>query len=177
MYNKARAILHFRRFRGFLEDLVQKSKSSTETTNQEKWNNMATMSIQVMFENSSTEAPPNTVSSDDDSLTKDISLFVQSITAFIGFIGNIIVFFTLSKNKQLFSATMLKLMKNQAVADAMVCLIGAIIVLQTPMWKTGWSEVLDELICNVRKVHAYCFGTLFFAQCDVDYLADVAIFF
>ncbi len=109
---------------------------------------MATLSVDL-FENTSTVISLND-NTDDESLTKTISLLVQSITAFIGFVGNIIVFFTLSKNKELFSLTMLKLMKNQAVADAAVCLIGAIIVLQTPMWKTGWSEVLDELICNVR---------------------------
>ena len=72
--------------------------------------------------------------------------------AFIGFIGNIITFMTLRRSSFIFGGTALRLLKNQAVADAIVCFLGSIFVLQPPMWKTGINETLDLLICQVSHL-------------------------
>ena len=46
----------------------------------------------------------------------------------------------------------MRLLKNQAVVDAIVCFIGSIFVLQPPMWTTGVNETLDLLICQVQYI-------------------------
>ena len=87
--------------------------------------------------------------SNTDSFSENLSLAIQAGMAFIGFIGNIITFMTLRRSSFMFGGTALRLLKNQAVADAIVCFLGSIFVLQPPMWKTGINETLDLLICQV----------------------------
>ena len=88
-----------------------------------------------------------------DQLTENLSLIIQSTMAFVGFIGNSLTFITLKKNGRIFasSSALLKLLKNQAVLDAVVCLLGSVYVLQPTMWKTHWNEQLDIFICHVSK--------------------------
>ena len=75
---------------------------------------------------------------------------IQFSMAVIGFLGNIIVYITLSKNGNMFtSPTILRLLKNQSIVDSLVCLIGSIFVLQPPMWKTS-NEKFSAFICQVR---------------------------
>ncbi len=71
----------------------------------------------------------------------------------IGFLGNMTVLITLHKNGNLFtSATMLRLLKSQSVADTIVCLLGSIYVLQPPMWKTS-NEAFSAFVCHVSTGH------------------------
>ena len=98
----------------------------------------------INFNNSSTENPEST-----DQLVEDLSLGIQASMALIGFIGNSLTFVTLKKSGQIFAPSVLKLIKNQAILDAIVCFLGSIYVLQPPMWKTHWSEKFDIFICHV----------------------------
>ena len=76
---------------------------------------------------------------------------IQFSMTVIGFLGNIIVYVTLSKNGNMFSSpTILRLLKNQSIVDSLVCLIGSIFVLQPPMWKTS-NEKFSAFICQVCK--------------------------
>ena len=101
----------------------------------------STIPISNNFDNASTE--------DTDKLTEDLSLAIQASMAFIGFIGNSLTFITLKKTGDIFASSVLKLIKNQAILDAIVCFLGSIYVLQPPMWKTHWNEYLDIFICHV----------------------------
>ena len=101
----------------------------------------STIPISNNFDNKSTEST--------DKLTEDLSLAIQASMAFIGFIGNSLTFITLKKNGDIFASSVLKLIKNQAILDAIVCFLGSIYVLQPPMWKTHWNEYLDIFICHV----------------------------
>ena len=99
--------------------------------------------------------------SSSDNFTEDLSLAIQAAMAFIGFIGNIITFMTLKRSSSMFTETALRLLKNQAVADAIVCVLGSIFVLQPTMWKTGLNETLDLLICQA-SVHFNYFSIYYF---------------
>ena len=94
---------------------------------------------------------------DDDSPETEqslqtLSLILQASVAFIGFIGNVITFVVLKRDnsRSISSGTTLRLLKNQAVVDGIVCFIGSLFVLQPSMWKTGINDTLDLLICQVR---------------------------
>ena len=78
-----------------------------------------------------------------------LSLILQASAAFIGFIGNVITFVVLKRGNCVSSGAALRLLRNQAVVDAIVCFIGSTFVLQPPMWKIGINETLDLLICQV----------------------------
>ena len=95
----------------------------------------------------STEQPTESISNDFE---ENLSLGIQSAMAFIGFIGNAVTFRALQVGNSIFSLTALKLLKNQAVLDAIICFLGSIYVLQPPMWKSNLSETLDLIICQVR---------------------------
>ncbi len=70
----------------------------------------------------------------------------------IGFIGNVVVFITLSKNGSVFTnPSMLRLLKNQSVADSIVCLLGSIFVFQPIMWKID-NKTFDILVCQVSSL-------------------------
>ena len=86
---------------------------------------------------------------------ENLSLGIQSAMAFIGFIGNAVTFRALQVGTSIFSSTALKLLKNQAVFDTIVCFLGSIYVLQPPMWKTNFSETFDQIICQVC-IFGYC---------------------
>ena len=74
---------------------------------------------------------------------------LQFFMTIIGFLGNSMVFITLSKNGHMFtSPTILRLLKNQTVADALVCLVGSIFVMQPPMWTTS-NEKFGTFVCMV----------------------------
>ena len=74
---------------------------------------------------------------------------IQFSMTVIGFMGNMIVYITLSKNGNMFtSPTILRLLKNQSIVDSLVCLIGSIFVLQPPMWTTT-NEKFNAFICQV----------------------------
>ena len=90
--------------------------------------------------------------SNSDKFSENLSLAIQAGMAFVRFIGNILTFMTLNRNSSMFTGTALRLLKNQAVADAIVCFLGSIFVLQPPMWKTELNETLDLLICQVRTL-------------------------
>ena len=81
-----------------------------------------------------------------------IAIIIQATMAFVGFGGNSLTFITLKKNGHIFAPSVLKLIKNQAVVDAIVCLLGSIYVLQPTMWKTHWNENLDIFICHVSRL-------------------------
>ena len=95
---------------------------------------------------------------DDDSPETEqslqmLSLILQASAAFIGFIGNVITFVVLKRDNSIPRGTTLRLMKNQAVVDAIVCFIGSLFVLQPSMWKTGINETLDLLICQIQCIY------------------------
>ena len=74
---------------------------------------------------------------------------IQFTMAVLGFMGNVIVYITLSKNGYIFtSPTILRLLKNQSVADSIVCLLGSIFVMQPSMWSVS-NEKLSAFICMV----------------------------
>ena len=112
-----------------------------------------TFSHLIFFNNSHIEAMSNdtntTEKAEDEDLTERLSLGIQASMAFVGFIGNTLTFITLRKNGHIFASSVLKLMKNQAILDAIVCLLGSIYVLQPQMWKSHWSEEFDIFICHV----------------------------
>ena len=81
-----------------------------------------------------------------------LSLIIQSVMTFIGFVGNVITFKALKAAQSIFGSTTLKLLKNQAVVDACVCFLGSIYVLQPTMWKTDVSETLNMIICQVSSL-------------------------
>ena len=120
--------------------------------------NFVTTNILFLLTYSSEMEPfTNTTVEDteDDSLkTEDtlqyLSLILQASASFIGFIGNVITFLVLTRSTSISSSTTLRLLKNQAIVDAIVCLIGSFFVLQPPMWKTGMNETLHLLICQVQ---------------------------
>ena len=90
-----------------------------------------------------------TVSTDEDNPYKGIIDKLQFSMTIIGFLGNVIVYITLSKNGHMFtSPTILRLLKNQSTADSIVCLIGSIFVMQPPMWTTS-NEKLSAFFCMV----------------------------
>ena len=103
------------------------------------------------FTNTSVEDTDNNSSETEESL-QTLSLILQASVAFVGFIGNVITSIVLKRGSSISSGTTLRLLKNQAIVDAIVCFIGSIFVLQPPMWKTGVSETLDLLICQVRYI-------------------------
>ena len=115
----------------------------------------------VLLSHYSSEMDPFTNTSveylDDDSPETEqslqtLSLILQASVAFIGFIGNVITFVVLKRDnsRSISSGTTLRLLKNQAVVDAIVCFIGSLFVLQPSMWKTGINDTLNLLICQVR---------------------------
>ena len=122
------------------------------------------------FDNSSIE---NLKSS--DKLTEYLSLGIQATMAFIGFIGNSLTFITLNKNGQIFAPSVLKLIKNQAILDAIVCLLGSVYVLQSPMWKTHWSEKFDIFICHVSIIFTLMMYNKNGTQCRVLYCVSFVI--
>ena len=74
---------------------------------------------------------------------------LQFFMTIIGFLGNTTVYITLSKNGHMFtSPTILRLLKNQTVADALVCLVGSIFAMQPPMWTTS-NEMFGTFVCMV----------------------------
>ena len=90
-----------------------------------------------------------TVTAEDRNPYKGIIDKLQFSMTIIGFLGNCIVYITLSKNGHMFtSPTILRLLKNQSIADSIVCLIGSIFVMQPPMWTTS-NEKLSAFFCMV----------------------------
>ena len=90
-----------------------------------------------------------TITTQDNNRYKGIIDKLQFAMTIIGFLGNVIVYITLSKNGHMFtSPTMLSLLKNQSIADSIVCLIGSIFVMQPPMWTTS-NEKLSAFFCMV----------------------------
>ena len=90
-----------------------------------------------------------TITTQDNNPYKGIIDKLQFAMTIIGFLGNVIVYITLSKNGHMFtSPTMLNLLKNQSTADSIVCLIGSIFVMQPPMWTTS-NEKLSAFFCMV----------------------------
>ena len=90
-----------------------------------------------------------TITTQDNNPYKGIIDKLQFAMTIIGFLGNVIVYITLSKNGHMFtSPTMLSLLKNQSIADSIVCLIGSIFVMQPPMWTTS-NEKLSAFFCMV----------------------------
>ena len=90
-----------------------------------------------------------TVTIQDNAPYKGIIDKLQFAMTIIGFFGNAIVYITLSKNGHMFTnPTMLSLLKNQSIADSIVCLIGSIFVMQPPMWTTS-NEKLSAFFCMV----------------------------
>ena len=89
---------------------------------------------------------------DDDAGDKKLQLIfdrIQFSMTVIGLLGNIIVFITLSRNGNMFtSPTILRLLKNQSVADSIVCLLGSIFVMQPSMWTTS-NETFSTFVCMV----------------------------
>ena len=80
----------------------------------------------------------NVTSSEDNKKIQLIFDTVQFSMTVIGFTQNVIVYITLSRNGNVFtSLTILRILKNQSVADSIVCLIGSIFVMQPPIWKTS----------------------------------------
>ena len=94
---------------------------------------------------------------------------IQFTMAVLGFMGNVIVYITLSKNGYIFtSPTILRLLKNQSVADSIVCLLGSIFVMQPSMWTVS-NEKLSSFICMVCDCFRHpCFcGVKQHAMCKV----------
>ena len=92
-----------------------------------------------------------TVTTDENNPYKGIIDKLQFSMTIIGFLGNVIVYITLSKNGHMFtSPTILRLLKNQSTADSIVCLIGSIFVMQPPMWTTS-NEKLSAFFCMVSS--------------------------
>ncbi len=89
--------------------------------------------------------------------TQTLITISAATAAFIGFLGNIITFITLRRSNANFTPVTLRLLKNQAVADALVCLLGGIFVLQPPMWTTGLNNTLDVFICQVLWNYFFLF--------------------
>ena len=108
-----------------------------------------------------------TITIQDNSPYKGIIDKLQFAMTIIGFFGNAIVYITLSKNGHMFTnPTMLSLLKNQSIADSIVCLIGSIFVMQPPMWTT-LNEKLSAFFCMVGIFSLwyiikwiYIFGTI-----------------
>ena len=119
---------------------------------------LQTYSYASPFTNTSVEYLDDDSPETEESL-QTLSLILQASAAFIGFIGNVITFVVLKRDNSISSGTTLRLMKNQAVVDAIVCFIGSIFVLQPSVWKTGINETLDLLICQVQCIN---FCSLYF---------------
>ena len=79
---------------------------------------------------------------------KTILITGQPILPIIGVIANFATFLALMKAKGEFGKAVLLLLQHQAIMDATVCLMGAILMLQPPMWTTG-NDVIDKLVCRV----------------------------
>ena len=107
-------------------------------------------SLNTNISQENTDLPVNeTITSQDNSPYKGIIDKLQFSMTIIGFFGNAIVYITLSKNGHMFTnPTMLSLLKNQSVADSIVCLIGSMFVMQPPMWTTS-NEKSSAFFCMV----------------------------
>ena len=86
---------------------------------------------------------------DNNGFSQTLSLVLQASAAVVGFIGNVITYVVLTRSTSISSGTSLRLLKNQAVVDGVVCFVGSMFVLQPSMWKTGINETLDLLVCQV----------------------------
>ena len=123
---------------------------------------LQTYSYDSPFTNTSVEYLDDDSPETEESL-QILSLILQASAAFIGFIGNV-TFVVLKRDNSIPSGATLRLMKNQAVVDAIVCFIGSLFVLQPSMWKTGINETLDLLICQVQCI---CLTSLTRAKCGI----------
>ena len=116
------------------------------------------MALQPLFCYDSPCANTSVEYLDDDSPKTEqslqtLSLILQASVAFIGFIGDVITFVVLKRDNSIPRGTTLRLMKNQAVVNPIVCFIGSLFVLQPSMLKTGINETLDLLICQVQCIY------------------------
>ena len=66
----------------------------------------------------------------------------------VGIVANTMTFITLIRNGDIFSPSTCLLLKHQALVDSWVCLTGAIIFLQPPMWTTG-NKYFDTAVCFI----------------------------
>ena len=107
-------------------------------------------SLNINISRENVDLPENeTITTQDNNPHKGIIDKLQFAMTIVGFLGNAIVYITLSKNGHMFTnPTMLSLLKNQSIADSIVCLIGSIFVMQPPMWTTS-NEKLSAFFCMV----------------------------
>ena len=86
---------------------------------------LQTYSYASPFTNTSVEYSDDDSPETEESLQM-FSLILQASAAFIGFIGNVITFVVLKRDNSIPRGTTLRLMKNQAVVDAIFCFIGSL---------------------------------------------------
>ena len=72
---------------------------------------------------------------------------VQLTCIIVGLLANVFTLVTLWRSGKDFSRPVLLLFRHQSVADCLVCLLAAIIMLQPFMWLTG-VHALDVLVCR-----------------------------
>ena len=81
---------------------------------------------------------------------------IKLLTMTIGFVVNALTFATLYKNGDAFSPAILTLFRHQSIADALVCLVTALVILYPHMWATGIYYV-DLVVCYFwHGNYAYC---------------------
>lgn len=83
--------------------------------------------------------------------------WVQFAITTLGFFANVMTLITLYTNSQGFSKTTLTLFRHQAFADAVVCLVASIVILQPFMWLSG-NYYFDMLVCHIWHGQAVYWG-------------------
>ncbi|KAI0220081.1 hypothetical protein LSAT2_028395, partial [Lamellibrachia satsuma] len=83
----------------------------------------------------------------------------QLVFSVVGFIVNKITLITLVRNGDTFSAAICLLLKHQALVDSWVCAMGAILLLQPPMWTTG-NKYFDAAVCYLWHGQAPFWGAI-----------------
>ena len=83
-----------------------------------------------------------------DTFTRNILDWTQLVITAVGFLTNFTVFVTLKLNGNNFTSDILLLLKHQASVDSFACVTALLLLVQRPMWISGY-EWLDRIICHI----------------------------
>ena len=94
----------------------------------------------------------------------------QLILTAVGLLINLATFTTLWQNGRGFSPVIKLLLKHQALVDGLACAIALILLVQTPMWTTGY-EWLDHIICHTWHSQFFYWSFVFLSVWNLGCIA------
>ena len=99
----------------------------------------------------------------------------QLILTALGFLVNLATFITLWRHGKGFSPVIKLLLKHQTIVDGFACLIALILLLQQPMWITGY-EWLDHIICHTWHSQFFYWSFVFLSVWNLGCIATERFF-